>query len=101
MLVTENIDSRLGNLEKGVDLLDQRVGEIDNKLGHVIAMNQEMMIQSNDNFRNMHSVLEESKESLQKSINKIKSQYTSRFQLYLFGGILFVWTAFVAFVLLS
>jgi regulator of replication initiation timing len=101
MLVTANIDDRLGNLEKGVDLLDQRVGEIDNKLGHVIAMNQEMMIQSNDNFRNMHSVLEESKESLQKSINKIKSQYTSRFQLYLFGGVLFVWTAFVAYILLS
>tara|TARA_B110000090_G_scaffold207970_1_gene260577 strand:+ start:950 stop:1255 length:306 start_codon:yes stop_codon:yes gene_type:complete len=101
MLATENIQNRLGNLEKGVDLLDQRVGEIDNKLGHVIAMNQEMMIQSNDNFRNMHSVLEESKETLQKSINKIKSQYTSRFQLYLFGFILFIWTAFVAFILLS
>jgi len=101
MLATCDIDDRLGHLEKGVDLLDQRVGEIDNKLGHVIAMNQEMMIQSNDNFRNMHSVLEESKESLQKSINKIKSQYSSKFQIYLFGGVLFVWTAFVAFVLLS
>ena len=101
MLATANLDDRLGNLEKGVNQLDKRVGEIDNKLGHVIAMNQEMMIQSNDNFRNMHSVLEESKESLQKSINKIKNQYTSKFQLYLFGFILFIWTAFVAFILLS
>jgi len=101
MLATENIDSRLGNLEKGVTALDARVGEIDNKLGHVILLNQEMMLNNNDNFRHMHSVLEESKDTLQKSINKIKSQYTSKFQLYLFGFILAIWTFFVAFILLS
>ena len=101
MLATANIDDRLGNLEKGVNQLDKRVGEIDNKLGHVILLNQEMMLNNNDNFRHMHSVLEESKETLQKSINKIKNQYTSKFQLYLFGGVLFIWTAFVAFILLS
>jgi regulator of replication initiation timing len=101
LATTTNMDDRLDKLETGVDRLDKRVGEIDAKLGHVIQLNQEMMIQSNEGFRNMHSSLELNKEILQKSINKIKSQYTSKFQLYLFGLILLIWTIFVAFILLS
>ena len=96
-----NLSGRLDTLEKGVSALDSRVAELDDKVGHVIHMNSELMIQSNENFRTIHHALENNREEIKKSIRNIKSQYTSRCQLYLFGGGLALWTLFVAFVLWS
>ena len=101
MLSSDNMSGRFETLEQGVAKLDSKVSQLDDKVAHVIQMNSEMMIQSNDNFRTIHHTLESNREELNKSIRKIRSQYTSRFQLYLFGSILTVWTLFVAYVLWS
>lgn len=101
MLATENISGRLQTLEEGVSKLDSQVSQLDDKVSHVIQMNSEMMIQSNDNFRTIHHALETNREDLKKSIRQLKSQYSSKCQLYLFGLGLGVWTLFVAYVLWS
>jgi|TARA_B110000858_G_C17770663_1_gene459426 hypothetical protein len=101
MLSSDNMSGRIETLEQGVANLDSKVSQLDDKVAHVIQMNSEMMIQSNENFRTIHHTLESNREELKKSIRKIRSQYTSRFQLYLFGSILAVWTLFVAYVLWS
>lgn len=53
MLVSEN-DNRfakqLKTLEEGVTTLDNRVAALDDKVTHVIQMNSELMIQTNENY---------------------------------------------------
>ena len=98
---TEKFSGRLQSLEEGVSKLDPQVAQLDDKVSHVIQMNSEMMIQSNENFRTIHHALETNREDIKKSIRKIKSQFTSKCQLYLFGLGLGTWTLFVAYVLWS
>jgi len=91
--------SRLDTLENGVHVLDNRVAALDDKVSHVIQMNSEMMIQTNENFRDMRSTLHEHKQDLKKSIKQIRGRYTSQCQLFAFGTGLALWTAFVAWVM--
>ena len=69
---------RLETLEKGVQQLDGRVQSLDDKVSHVIQMNSELMIQSNENFREMRSQLDENRRGIKKihSSNKGKMVYT-------------------------
>jgi len=98
---TSNISGRLETLELGVSKLDTQVAQLDDKVAHVIQMNSEMMINNNENFRNIHHALETNREDIKSSLRKLKSQYTSKCQLYAFGIGLGVWTLFVAYVLWS
>ena len=59
---------RLETLEKGVHVLDDRVKSLDDKVTHVIQMNSELMIQSNENFREMRGQLDAHRTELKKSI---------------------------------
>lgn len=104
MLASETdklLASRLGTLEQGVSVLDTRVAALDDKVSHVIQMNSELMIQSNENFREMRSTLDEHKQELKKSIRQIKGRFTSQCQLVMFGTGLAAWTIFVAWVMWS
>ena len=104
MLASETdklLASRLGTLEEGVSVLDTRVAALDDKVSHVIQMNSELMIQSNENFREMRSTLDEHKQELKKSIRQIKGRFTSQCQLVMFGTALAAWTIFVAWVMWS
>lgn len=91
--------SRLDTLENGVHVLDNRVAALDDKVSHVIQMNSELMIQSNENFREMRTTLNEHKQDLKKSIKQIRGRYTSQCQLMMFGTGLVLWTGFVAWVM--
>tara|TARA_B100000683_G_scaffold207577_1_gene201434 strand:+ start:255 stop:569 length:315 start_codon:yes stop_codon:yes gene_type:complete len=95
------IASRLNNLEKGVQQLDGKVAALDDKVAHVIQMNSELMIQSNENFRDMRSQLDEHRSELKKSIRQIKGRYSTRCQLMMFGSGLAAWTFFMAWVMLG
>ena len=104
MLASETdklLASRLGTLEQGVSVLDTRVAALDDKVSHVIQMNSELMIQSNENFREMRSTLDEHKQELKKSIRQIKGRFTSQCQIVMFGTGLAAWTIFVAWVMWS
>ena len=104
MLASETdklLASRLGTLEEGVNGLDTRVAALDDKVSHVIQMNSELMIQSNENFREMRSTLDEHKQELKKSIRQIKGRFTSHCQLVMFGTGLAAWTIFFSFVMWS
>ena len=104
MLATENdkfLTTRLDSLEKGVSILDGRVSALDDKVSHVIQMNSELMIQSNENFREMRSTLNEHKAELKKSIKQIKGRYSTQCQLVMFGTGLALWTFFIGWVMLS
>ena len=75
MLVNETdklLGRRLDSLEKGVSQLDNRVASLDDKVSHVIQMNSEIMIQSNENFRDIRSTLDEHRTELKKSIRQIR-----------------------------
>jgi regulator of replication initiation timing len=91
--------SRLDTLEQGVGKLDNRVSALDDKVSHVIQMNSELMIQSNENFREMRSTLNDHKAELKKSIRQIKGRYSTQCQLIMFGMGLFLWTFFMAWVM--
>ncbi|MDA7839029.1 hypothetical protein N9A45_01725 [bacterium] len=104
MLAVESdklLASRLNTLEEGVHVLDNRVAALDDKVSHVIQMNSEIMIQSNENFREMRSTLNEHKQELKKSIKQIRGRYSSQCQLIMFGTGLALWTFFVAWVMWS
>jgi|TARA_B100000035_G_C20640736_1_gene396532 regulator of replication initiation timing len=104
MLASETdklLATRLDTLEEGVSVLDNRVAALDDKVSHVIQMNSELMIQSNENFREMRSTLDEHKKELKKSIRQIKGRFTSQCQLVMFGTGLAAWTIFVAWVMWS
>jgi hypothetical protein len=93
------IASRLQSLEQGVEHLDGKVAALDDKVSHVIQMNAEIMIQSNENFRDMRSQLDDHRSELKRSIHQIRGQYSTRCQLFTFGLGLAVWTMFMAWVM--
>lgn len=102
------MSTRLESLEFGVKNLDTRVSVIDDKLTHVIQMNSELMNQtgelaqqSRDNYRGLHSQLEDTKREMKKSINQIRVGSTSKCQIIAFGLGLASWTIFVAWVMWS
>tara|TARA_B100000780_G_C21035001_1_gene415079 strand:+ start:458 stop:772 length:315 start_codon:yes stop_codon:yes gene_type:complete len=91
--------SRLDTLEKGVNILDNRVAQLDDKVTHVIQMNSEIMIQSNENFREMRQTLNDHRTELKKSIKQIRGNFTTKCQLILFALGLSAWTLFMAWVM--
>lgn len=93
--------SRLHTLEEGVHVLDTRVAQLDDKVSHVIQMNAELMIQSNENFREMRTTLNEHRSELKNSIKQIRGQYSTRCQLLGFAFGLALWTFFMAWVMWS
>lgn len=111
MLTTETdklLGTRLDSLEFGVKSLDTRVSVIDDKLTHVIQMNSELMNQtdelaqqSRENYRGLHSQLEDTKREMKKSIKQIRAGTTSNCQIIAFGFGLASWTVFVAWVMWS
>lgn len=102
MLASETdkiLANRLDTLEQGVHVLDGRVAALDDKVSHVIQMNSELMIQSNENFREMRSTLDAHRSELKKSIHQLKGRYSSKCQLIMFGSGLAGWTLFMMWVL--
>lgn len=93
------LDSRLQSLEKGVDHLDQRVLALDDKVSHVIQMNSELMIQTNENYRDIRSALDDQRAELKQSLSQLRGSYSTRCQLIGFGCGLFAWTVFMAWVM--
>lgn len=93
------ISSRLTSLEKGVAVLDNRVSALDDKVSHVIQMNSEMMIQSNENFREMRQQMTDTRTELKKSIRQIRGSFSTKCQLMMFAMGLATWTLFMAWVM--
>lgn len=93
------ISERLNTLEHGVNVLDNRVAALDDKVAHVIQMNSEIMIQSNENFREMRRTLEDHRAELKKSIRQIKGNFSTKCQLIFFASGLGAWTLFMAWVM--
>jgi len=95
------IADRLNTLERGVNVLDTRVAALDDKVAHVIQMNSELMIQSNENFRDMRRALDDQRTELRKSIRQLKGNFSTKCQLVMFGLGLSMWTVFMAWVMWS
>jgi len=102
MLVHENntlLSHRLETLEKGVEKLDGRVLALDDKLSHVICMNSELMVQTNENFREMRGLVNATRIEMKKSIRQIRGGWTSQCYIISFAVGLGTWTIFMAWVL--
>tara|TARA_B110001452_G_scaffold184409_1_gene155000 strand:+ start:2676 stop:2990 length:315 start_codon:yes stop_codon:yes gene_type:complete len=102
MLVSENgnrFAKQLKSLEEGVTTLDNRVAALDDKVTHVIQMNSELMIQTNENYRDIRSTMDDHRAELKKSIKQIRGRYSTRCQLIGFGIALSAWTLFMAWVM--
>ena len=80
-------------------MLDNRVAALDDKVAHVIQMNSEIMIQSNENFREMRRTLDDHRTELKKSIRQIKGSFSTKCQLMMFALGLTLWTIFMAWVM--
>lgn len=93
------LGQRLETLEKGVHKLDGRVQSLDDKVSHVIQMNSEIMIQSNENFREMRANLDAHRNELKKSIRQIRGNWSSKCYVMGFAIALTTWTFFMAWVL--
>lgn len=91
--------SRLGELEKGVQILDTRVAGLDEKVAHVMQQNSEMLIRQGEEFRGLRSALDEQRAELKKSIRQLSGRYSTKCQLIMFGIGLSAWTIFMAFVM--
>ena len=92
---------RLETLEKGVHVLDDRVKSLDDKVTHVIQMNSELMIQSNENFREMRGQLDAHRTELKKSIRQIKGNWSQQCYVISFAVGLTTWTIFMIWVLFA
>jgi hypothetical protein len=92
---------RLQKLEDGVGLLDTRLTHLDDKVSHVIQMNSELMITTNENYRNMRDQLDEQRSELKKSIKQLRGNFSSRCQLIGVAIALSSWTLFMAWVMWS
>lgn len=90
---------RLETLEKGVKQLDGRVQSLDDKVSHVIQMNSELMIQSNENFREMRGTLDAHRSELKKSIKQIRGNWSTQCYLIMFAMGLTTWTIAMVWVL--
>ena len=93
------LGARLESLENGVHQLDGRVAALDDKVSHVIQMNSELMIQSNENFREMRGQLEEHRTDMKKSLRSIRNYRSTKCQLIGFGSGLAAWTFFMVWVM--
>ena len=93
------LSSRLASLEQGVTVLDNRVSALDDKVSHVIQMNSEILIQSNENFREMRQQLNDHSTELKKSIRQIRGSFSTKCQLIMFAMGLASWTLFKAWVM--
>jgi len=93
------IAERLHSLEQGVTVLDNRVAQLDDKVAHVIQMNSEMLLQSNENFREMRRTLDDHRAELKQSIRQIKGNFSTKCQLIAFALGLASWTIFMAWVM--
>ena len=104
MLVNETdklLGHRLDSLEQGVTKLDSRVASLDDKVSHVIQMNSEIMIQANENFRDMRSTLDAHRTEIKKSIRQIRGRWSTQCYVIMFAIGLTLWTIFMAWVILS
>jgi hypothetical protein len=90
---------RLQKLEDGVSLLDTRVAALDDKVSHVIQMNSELMITTNENYRSMRDQLDDHRTELKKSIRQLSGSFGSRCQLVGVAISLSSWTLFMAWVM--
>lgn len=102
MLVSQsdkNWVKQLKTLEQGVTVLDNRVAALDDKVTHVIQMNSELMIQTNENYRDIRDTMDEHRAELTKSIKQIRGRYSTRCQLIGFGVGLSAWTLFMGWVM--
>jgi len=93
------LGQRLETLEKGVHQLDGRVRSLDDKVSHVIQMNSEIMIQSNENFREMRGRLDDARTELKKSIRQIRGTWSTQCYVVTFAVGLTSWTIFMSWVL--
>jgi len=93
------LTSRLDSLEQGVCVLDSRVAALDDKIGHVIQMNSEILLQSNQNFRDMREKLDDHRTELKKSIRQIRGSFSTKCQLILFVSGLASWTLFMGWIM--
>jgi len=84
-----------------VGLLDTRLTCLDDKVSHVIQMNSELMITTNENYRNMRDQLDEQRSELKKSIKQLRGNFSSRCQLIGVAIALSSWTLFMAWVMWS
>jgi len=95
MLVTApNMNVRLSSLERGVIQLDNRISSLDSKVVEIILQNEKLAEGQEEGFRELHF----QNENMLATIRKMKSQYTSKCQIYTFGIGLAVWTMFVAYI---
>ena len=102
MLASESdklLGQRLETLEKGVYQLDGRVQSLDDKVSHVIQMNSELMIQSNENFREMRGQLDAHRTELKKSIRQIRGKWSTQCYIVAFAAGLTGWTILMSWVL--
>jgi len=90
---------RLDTLERGVTQLDNRVASLDDKVSHVIQMNSEIMIQSNENFREMRTTLDTHRTELKKSIRQIRGRWSTQCYVMLFATGLTLWTILMSWVI--
>jgi|TARA_B110000967_G_C18572321_1_gene405502 hypothetical protein len=90
---------RLETLERGVKQLDGRVMALDDKVSHVIQMNSELMIQSNENFREIRGTLDSHRSEMRKSIKQIRGRWSTQCYVIGFAVGLTTWTIFMAWVL--
>lgn len=97
---TENqFSSQLKSLEMGVNTLDSRVSQIDEKLNHVMQQNSEMMVRQGEEFRGLRTQLDDHRAELKKSIRQIRGGWTSQCQLIGFAIGLASWTLFMAWIM--
>ena len=92
------LDARL-QIWSEASIHDTRVSALDEKVSHVIQMNSELMIQSNENFRDIRSALDDQRAELKQSLKQLRGTYSTRCQLVAFGCGLFSWTMFMAWVM--
>jgi hypothetical protein len=102
MLVTApNMNVRLSSLERGVIQLDNRISSLDSKVVEIILQNEKLAEGQEDGFRAQEDGFRDlhfQNENMLATIRKMKSQYTSKCQIYTFGIGLAVWTMFVAYI---
>ena len=86
------LTTRLEKLEDGVTLIDKKVTDLDSKVNHVIQMNSELMMQTQQNFRDMRNQLDDHRVELKQSIKHLKSRFTSKCQFASILIGLLLWT---------
>ena len=84
---------RLKNLESGVKKLDIQVSQLDDKVNHVIQISGEVLATTTSGFRKVNDELDYQRDQMQKTIKAMRSNMTTRFQMFLLIFGLIAWTA--------